>query len=79
MRLPEAPGKEFALRELHYFWLLDGSTSMRGAKIESLNFSVANAIPEMRIAAERDPRAKVLEWLAMGERTEHTAKLTRDV
>jgi len=60
MKLPERPGGEFATRDLHFFWLLDGSTSMQGAKVQSLNFAVANAIPEMRIAADTNPKARLL-------------------
>jgi uncharacterized protein YegL len=60
MITPERPGGELATRELHFFWLLDGSTSMQGAKIQSLNFAVANAISDMRSAAESNPKAKLL-------------------
>jgi uncharacterized protein YegL len=60
MRVPERPGGEFATRDLHFFWLLDGSTSMQGAKVQSLNFAVANAIPEMRTAADTNPKARLL-------------------
>jgi uncharacterized protein YegL len=50
-----------ARREVHFFWLLDGSTSMlRGSRIQSLNFAVASAIPEMQRAASQQWKAKVL-------------------
>src|ERR1700747_1011102 len=60
MTTPERPGGELATRELHFFWLLDVSTSMQGAKIQSLNFAVANAISDMRSAAESNPKAKLM-------------------
>ncbi len=48
-------------RDVHFFWLLDGSTSMlRGARIQSLNFAVASAIPEMRRVASQQWKANVL-------------------
>jgi uncharacterized protein YegL len=60
MPTPDLPGGELATHELHFFWLLDGSTSMAGAKVQSLNFAVSNAISEMRNAAETNPRARLL-------------------
>ena len=60
MLKPELPGGAIASRDLHFFWLLDGSTSMEGEKIQSLNFAVAEAIPEMRGAAARNVGARVL-------------------
>jgi uncharacterized protein YegL len=54
-------GKLAPRRDVHFFWLLDGSTSMlRGARIQSLNFAVASAIPEMRKAASQQWKANVL-------------------
>jgi uncharacterized protein YegL len=47
-------------RDVHFFWLLDASTSMQGEKIQSLNFAVASAIPEMRRVAAMHPEANVL-------------------
>ena len=50
-----------AFRPLHFFWLLDCSGSMGvNGKINSLNFAVREAIPEMRSAAESNPRAQLL-------------------
>lgn len=57
----ERPGGKFGpRRDVHFFWILDGSTSMRGEKIQSLNFAVASAIPEMRKVAAKHPSANVL-------------------
>ena len=54
-------GKLAPRRDVHFFWLLDGSTSMlRGARIYSLNFAVASAVPEMRRAAAAQWKANVL-------------------
>lgn len=57
------PGGEMARRDLHFFWLLDGSSSMAaedGRKIASLNFAVAQAIPGMKDFAARAPQARLL-------------------
>jgi uncharacterized protein YegL len=45
---------------MHFFWLLDGSTSMTGAKIAALNFAVAEAIPGMRRAADGAPGVRLM-------------------
>ena len=47
-------------RDVHFFWILDASTSMRGEKIQSLNFAVASAVPELRKVAAMHPEANVL-------------------
>ena len=60
MLKPELPGGAIANREIHFIWLLDGSTSMQGEKVQSLNFAVAEAIPEMRRAAAKNASARVL-------------------
>jgi uncharacterized protein YegL len=49
-----------ATRDIHFIWLVDGSTSMQGARIQSLNFAIANALPEMRSKAAENPFARVL-------------------
>jgi uncharacterized protein YegL len=57
------PGGETARRDLHFFWLLDGSGSMageNGRKIASLNFAIAQAIPDMHELAQKAPRARLL-------------------
>lgn len=60
MLKPELPGGAIATRDVHFIWLLDGSTSMAGEKIQSLNFAVADAIPEMRQAATKNASARVV-------------------
>src|SRR5512132_399300 len=54
------PGGELASRPLHFFWILDCSGSMQGDKIQSLNYAIKNALPEMQKAAESNPNAQVL-------------------
>ena len=47
-------------RPLHFFWLADGSGSMRfEGKIQALNHSIREAIPHMRAAAQENPHASV--------------------
>ena len=59
--VPELPGGRLGpRRDVHLFWILDGSTSMQGEKIQSLNFAVASAIPEMRKVAAKHPHANVV-------------------
>ena len=60
MKNPELPGGAIANREIHFLLLLDGSTSMTGEKVQSLNFAVADAIPEMRRAAAKNASARVV-------------------
>jgi uncharacterized protein YegL len=82
----ELPGGQMQRRDLHFFWLLDGSTSMTGEKIASLNFAVAQAIPGMQSVAKSNPQARLLvralrfagdtEWI-IGEPTP-VAELTWD-
>jgi uncharacterized protein YegL len=57
---PELPGGPADRRPMHFFWLLDGSTSMTGAKIQALNFAVGEAIPGMRRAADDRPEVRLL-------------------
>jgi uncharacterized protein YegL len=48
-------------RDVHFFWLLDGSTSMvHDERIQSLNYAIAIAIPEMRRIASEQWTANVL-------------------
>ena len=53
------PGGELAKRPLQFFWICDVSGSMAGAKIESLNFAIKEAIPEMRRVADESPNVKI--------------------
>jgi uncharacterized protein YegL len=49
-----------AARPLHFFWLADGSGSMRvEGKIQALNHAIHEAIPHMRAAAVDNPHAAV--------------------
>jgi uncharacterized protein YegL len=45
---------------MHFFWLLDGSSSMAGQKIQSLNFAVGDAIPPIKKTAESVPGVRLL-------------------
>jgi uncharacterized protein YegL len=55
------PGGVAQRRELHFFWLLDGSGSMQGDKIQQLNFAVADSILGMREqAAKYFPKVRVV-------------------
>jgi uncharacterized protein YegL len=61
MASAELPGGKLgSRRDVHFYWILDGSRSMRGEKIQSLNYAVARSIPEMRKIAAKHPRANVL-------------------
>jgi len=51
---------EVARRQLHFFWLMDHSGSMGGAKIQALNQAVREAIPEIRAAVGNHPEVEVL-------------------
>jgi uncharacterized protein YegL len=57
---PRRPGGRMAARPLHFFWLADGSGSMRvEGKIQALNHAIHEAIPHMRAAALDNPHAAV--------------------
>ena len=59
--MSELPGGRMAYRPVHFFWLLDCSTSMSiNGKISSLNFAVKEAIPEMRQVASENASAQLL-------------------
>lgn len=57
----DIPGGKMESRPVHFIWLLDcsGSMSMNG-KIDSLNYAVREAIPEMRDAARSNPGASLM-------------------
>jgi uncharacterized protein YegL len=57
---PVLPGGPIDRRDMHFFWLLDGSSSMAGEKIAALNYAVANAIPGMKDVAKSNPQARLL-------------------
>jgi len=51
--------KKLAARPLDFIWCLDISGSMSGNKINSLNFAIKEAIPEMQRVAGENPTAEV--------------------
>jgi len=55
------PGAELATRPLHFFWVVDCSGSMlMDGKIETVNNTIQECIPEMRSSAESNPNAQLL-------------------
>lgn len=55
------PGGEIATRELHFFWILDCSSSMNDdGKIQELNHAIEEALPHMRTEAKANPHAKLI-------------------
>lgn len=54
------PGGQLASRPLHFFWVVDCSGSMRGEKIESVNYAIRQTIPEMKLASDENPNAQLL-------------------
>ncbi|MEI6291980.1 MAG: vWA domain-containing protein [Chloroflexota bacterium] len=59
--MPNRPGGELATRPLHFIWICDcsGSMAMDG-KVQSLNYAIQNAIPDMQKIADGNPNADVL-------------------
>ncbi len=57
--VPKMPGGAISARPARFFWLVDCSGSMSGAKIGQLNHSIAEAIPGIRALARSNPRALV--------------------
>lgn len=57
---PKLPGGPVATRPLHFIFIADCSGSMSGAKIQSLNHAIREAIPHMREVAHGNPNAEVL-------------------
>ncbi len=55
----ELPGGPLSARPLDFIFLLDASSSMDGAKIQSLNQAVEAALPAMRDVARDNPNAAV--------------------
>lgn len=55
------PGGEIATRELHFFWILDCSSSMEDdGKIQELNHAIEEALPHMKTEAKDNPHAKLV-------------------
>jgi uncharacterized protein YegL len=60
LAVSKRPGGSLAARQLHYFWILDVSSSMASnGKIQSLNNSIRDAIPLIRKEADNYPNAKL--------------------
>jgi len=59
MGLNEHGAQKIVARPLEFIFMLDVSGSMAGSKIESLNFAIAEAIPEMRRVAKENVNADV--------------------
>lgn len=59
--MAKRPGGELATRPLHFIWICDCSGSMSvDGKIQSLNYAIQNAIPDMQKVADENPNADVL-------------------
>jgi len=59
--MDSAPGGPLATRPLHFFWIVDCSSSMRSdGKIGQLNFAIEEAIPQMRTVAADNPFGRVM-------------------
>ena len=59
--MSELPGGRMDHRPVHFFWLLDCSSSMSvNGKISALNFAVREAIPEMRQVASDNAAAQLM-------------------
>ena len=57
--MTELPGGAISNRPLRFFWILDVSGSMAGAKIGALNHAIREALPAMRASADENPHAAV--------------------
>jgi len=53
------PFKGVSKRPLHFIWIADCSSSMRGEKIASLNTAIRDVIPAIRKVAEDNPNAEI--------------------
>lgn len=53
------PGGEMASRPLHFFWVLDCSSSMAGSKIQQLNYAIRESLPAMQEEARQNPEAQL--------------------
>lgn len=60
MMYDDLPGGKMVRRPVHFFWLLDCSTSMgSGGKIAALNYAIREALPDMVQAARSNPAASL--------------------
>ena len=57
--MTDLPGGAIANRPLRFFWVLDVSGSMAGAKIGQLNYAIREALPAMKASADENPHAAV--------------------
>ena len=57
--MPNRPGGELAKRPLQFIWLVDCSGSMKGNKIEQVNFAIRECIKPMQEVADENPNAQV--------------------
>lgn len=54
------PGGQLASRPLHFFWVCDVSSSMRGrGKIEQLNYAIRESLPLMKNIGAQSPNAQI--------------------
>lgn len=51
-------GGEVMRRSLHFFWIVDNSGSMRGEKIQTVNYAIKNILPEIK-KIESQERIKI--------------------
>jgi uncharacterized protein YegL len=58
--LPNLAATDMARRKLHFIFMIDGSGSMTGERIASLNYAVRAAIPAMQEAAADNPEVDVV-------------------
>ena len=58
-QIPPIPADKLKSRPLHFLWVVDASSSMGGAKINSLNAAIRDALPEVLAAAKANPEAQL--------------------
>jgi uncharacterized protein YegL len=59
--MTDIPGGAMAARPVHFYWLLDCSSSMGvNGKIGALNFAIREAVPEMQRVADDNPSARLM-------------------
>ena len=59
-RMDFLPGGKVEARPLHFIWIIDRSSSMKGDKIQSLNTAIREIIPQMRRIAQSNPYARLM-------------------
>ncbi len=59
--IDDLPGPAMASRPVHFFWVIDTSSSMGiEGKMQQLDMSIREALPEMRAVAQENPVADLL-------------------